>query len=720
MMPSATYTDEFNLAFLEIELHWVKLVVQRCVAAWEFAGQDPRDPFRGLRIDPGEAGVIASQPLCGNWGEAVSLPEEQELAFANQLDTLNSQRAQILDRARDSQVRLRLTSLSNELGLSSFEYQAFLVYLAASLDLRYERLFGFLQNDVTHKSPGVNLILDLLLPPGPGRLTALDCFREGAPLLRLGLVQPVSADAAQRPVLSRDFQAAPEVVSWVLGKYGAPEVVSAAISLMSAPFSDIPRLDEETLAAIDWTEITHPGVHLAFSGADRRRQLFAAQWIAENLGLSLMVVDLPGLRAAGSLSAEPLRLILRDCALLPAIPFFAGWEALGDLDPAQQEALLSELAWFPGTFFSSSAASWNASGVYPVDPRPILRWDFNPPTYSERRRLWRHYLGERFPLPEADLDLLTGQFVLTCAQIQSAVQGARDLAAQQRHPLTAADLLAATRMQSSHHLDSLTVKIKPRYNWQDVVLPEEEMSILKEIVSTIRGRARVLDEWGLGKKLVPNPGISVLFAGPPGTGKTLSAQVIAAELGLDLYRVDLSTVVSKYIGETEKNLERIFSQAANSNTILFFDEADSIFGKRSEVKDAHDRYANIEVSYLLQRIETYDGVVILASNLRSNLDEAFIRRLQFIVDFPFPDEIQRLSIWRVLFPPGVPRIEPLDFESLASRFRLSGGNIRNVIVNAAFAAASEDTGVANRHLIHAVRREMQKMGRLINEKELSL
>jgi ATP-dependent 26S proteasome regulatory subunit len=720
MMPSATYTDEFNLAYLEFELHWVNLVVQKCVAKWELAGQDPRDPFRGLRIDPSEAGVIASQPPCGNWGDAGPLPEEQELAYANQFDALNARRAQVMDRARDQQVRLRLAALSSELGLTSFEYQSFLVCLAASLDLRYERLFGFLQNDVTHKSPGVNLILDLLLAPGPGRLAGIDCFREGAPLLRLGLIQPVGAETMQRPVLCRDFLAAPEVVSWILGKYASPEPVCAALDLLPPPYADIPRLDEQRLAGVDWPEITRQGVHLAFSGADRRRQLFAAQWIAEKLGRSLLVVDLPELRAAGGLTPDALRLILRDCALLPALPFLAGWEALGEVEPALQTALLVELAWFPGTFFSSSAASWNAAGVYPVDPRPILRWDYSPPTYTERRRLWRHYLGESYPLPEADLDLLTGQFILTCAQIQSAVQGARDLAAQQQRSLTAADLLTATRMQSSHHLDSLTVKIKPRYNWQDVVLPEEELSILKEIVATIRGRARVLDEWGLGKKLIPNPGISVLFAGPPGTGKTLSAQVIAAELGLDLYRVDLSTVVSKYIGETEKNLERIFSQAANSNTILFFDEADSIFGKRSEVKDAHDRYANIEVSYLLQRIETYDGVVILASNLRSNLDEAFIRRLQFIVDFPFPDETQRLSIWKVLFPPGVPRIEPLDFESLATRFRLSGGNIRNVIVNAAFAAASEDTGVANRHLIHAVRREMQKMGRLINEKELSL
>ena len=187
---------------------------------------------------------------------------------------------------------------------------------------------------------------------------------------------------------------------------------------------------------------------------------------------------------------------------------------------------------------------------------------------------------------------------------------------------------------------------------------------------------------------------------------------------MDLYKIDLSTVVSKYIGETEKNLERIFTQARNSNTILFFDEADAIFGKRSEVKDAHDRYANIEVGYLLQRMESYDGVVILSTNLRSNLDEAFTRRLQFVVDFPFPDEVQRLNIWKVLFPPGVPRDPGIDFAALAKKFKLPGGSIRNIIVNAAFMAASEKTAVSTRHILHGIRREMQKMGRLIQESDL--
>jgi SpoVK/Ycf46/Vps4 family AAA+-type ATPase len=247
------------------------------------------------------------------------------------------------------------------------------------------------------------------------------------------------------------------------------------------------------------------------------------------------------------------------------------------------------------------------------------------------------------------------------------------------------------------------------------VLPADQVALLRELVATVRGRPVVLEEWGLGRKLVSSQGITVLFAGPPGTGKTMAAEIIAGELGLDLFKIDLSTVVSKYIGETEKNLERIFVEAERSNAILFFDEADALFGKRSEVRDSHDRYANIEISYLLQRMEAYDGVTMLATNLRANLDEAFTRRLQFAVDFPFPEEKDRLRIWQTLFPPDVPREPDLDFGLLAKRFKLAGGSIRNIIVSSAYLAASNGNLVTMAHLLHSTRRELQKMGRLVED-----
>ncbi|MFQ5628537.1 MAG: ATP-binding protein [bacterium] len=310
--------------------------------------------------------------------------------------------------------------------------------------------------------------------------------------------------------------------------------------------------------------------------------------------------------------------------------------------------------------------------------------------------------------------------LLTTEQIRDAVASAHDLAAQRGEPLAGEDLFQAARDHSNPHLGTQARKIIPRYDWNDIVLPHDQRTILREIVNTVRGRPKVLEEWGVGRKLASSSGVTVLFAGEPGTGKTMAAEVIARELGLDLYKIDLSGVVSKYIGETEKNLERIFSEAQSSNAILFFDEADAIFGKRSEVKDAHDRYANIETSYLLQRMEAYDGVTVLATNLRANIDDAFTRRLHFAVDFPFPEEADRIQIWETLFPPEIPRAADLDLALMAKRFKLAGGNIRNVIVSAAFLAASDGGVVTMKHMLHGARRELQKMGRLVNEQDLTL
>ncbi|MFO7536813.1 MAG: ATP-binding protein, partial [Chloroflexota bacterium] len=296
-----------------------------------------------------------------------------------------------------------------------------------------------------------------------------------------------------------------------------------------------------------------------------------------------------------------------------------------------------------------------------------------------------------------------------------AVATAHDLALGNGRPLSEEDLFAASRAHSNQNLANMATKVKPCYGWEDIVLPADTFNQLQEMVNVVQQRHVVYEQWGFGRKMALGKGLNVLFSGEPGTGKTMAADIIAGALGLDLYKVDLSTLVSKYIGETEKNLERIFTEAATSNAILFFDEADAIFGKRSEVKDSHDRYANIEISFLLQRMEAYDGVVILATNLQANLDEAFTRRFHFITDFPFPDAADRERIWRVNLPAETPHAAEVDFGLLARRFRITGGNIRNIILAAAFLAARDEQPMSMSHLFHAARREFQKMGRLIEE-----
>ncbi len=439
--------------------------------------------------------------------------------------------------------------------------------------------------------------------------------------------------------------------------------------------------------------------------------------ISTRLGKPLLKIDLEALarpERSENAAQAALLLALRDARLLSAVPFITRIDNLFS-DGALQPGLFPAILEFPGLIILSGRTTWQIAGF--ERSRRFSWLEFPAPTFAERRALWSYFLNQSGLEERPDLTSLAGQFMLTSGQIRDVVATAMDWAAQRGDALNASDLLASARLHSSSHLTGLARKIVPRFTWKDIILPPDQLDILKEIINMVRTRPLVLTEWGLGQKLVSSAGVTILFAGPPGTGKTMAAEIIAGELGLDLYKIDLSTIVSKYIGETEKNLEHIFHEAEASNAILFFDEADALFGKRSEVRDSHDRYANIEISFLLQRMEAYDGITILATNLRSNLDDAFTRRLQFAVDFPFPEEDERLHIWQALFPSDAPKEENLDLGQLAHRYRLAGGNIRNIIVNAAYLAAADGGKISMAHLNHGARRELQKMGRLVTDQD---
>jgi SpoVK/Ycf46/Vps4 family AAA+-type ATPase len=276
----------------------------------------------------------------------------------------------------------------------------------------------------------------------------------------------------------------------------------------------------------------------------------------------------------------------------------------------------------------------------------------------------------------------------------------------------------ACRAQAGTPATSLAPRIEPRHGWNDLILPALQREQLTALCSQARHGSIVYGSWAFDRKLSLGRGLNALFSGPPGTGKTMAAEVIAAELGVDILKIDLSQIVSKYIGETEKNLRQLFDQAASANAILFFDEADALLGKRSEVKDAHDRYANTETAYLLQKFEEYAGITILSTNLGQNLDDAFTRRMRFIISFPFPEEADRLRIWQTVWPRELPLAADVDLAALARKFRLSGGSIRNVALSAAFLAAERIEPVAMRHLMQAIRRELRNMGRMVNEEDM--
>jgi SpoVK/Ycf46/Vps4 family AAA+-type ATPase len=342
---------------------------------------------------------------------------------------------------------------------------------------------------------------------------------------------------------------------------------------------------------------------------------------------------------------------------------------------------------------------------------------FEPPDVAGRRELWRAPRADHHPTagpPPKHPRPTTLRY--TVPQIGDAVHTAAYEAKVRRPgdgaPPEVADLFAAARRQSGSELAALAHKIEPAYGWDDIVLPADVTAQLHELCLRVAERDRVMGDWGFDRIMAQGRGITALFGGPPGTGKTMAAEVIAGALGVDLYKVDLSSVISKYIGETEKNLERIFTAAPQSNACLLFDEADAIFGRRSEVRDSHDRYANLEISYLLQRMERYDGLAILTTNRRDDLDHAFTRRLQFIVDFGLPTEAERLQIWRVRMPAQAPRDASVDFEHLARTYPLPGGNISNIALRAAFLAAADGGAITMTHLVSAVHTEYRKIGKV--------
>lgn len=339
-------------------------------------------------------------------------------------------------------------------------------------------------------------------------------------------------------------------------------------------------------------------------------------------------------------------------------------------------------------------------------------FEMDAPTTQEQRALWQSALGETADALNGQVEQLIAQFHLSPAQIQTA----RAQAAQADTKDLPRALWDACRAQARPALDELAPRLTARATWADLVLPERQLQTLREIAAQVRTRAVVYDTWGFETRSSSGFGITALFAGESGTGKTMAAEVLANELRLDLYRIDLSQVVSKYIGETEKNLRRVFDAAESGGAILLFDEADALFGKRSEVKDSHDRYANIEVSYLLQRMEQYRGLAILTTNLKNALDPAFARRIRFVAHFPFPDTPARAEIWKRIFPAQTPT-DALDAAKLA-RLNVAGGNIRNIALNAAFLAADAREPIRMQHLLRAARSEYAKLEKQLTDSEI--
>jgi hypothetical protein len=632
-----------------------EFINRRVMAAVErVAGTDPQpgDPFRGLYISDEVA-------LRLNYAESFSGVDE------------------------------RLHAISDALGLDLVEAAVLAVCAAPELNPRYGRLYSYLQDDVTRKLPSPRLVGQLLEGERLSSADVMVALGADQRLRRLGALKFLGD--AHTPLAERPIKVADRLAAALLG--GRMDESAEPMRLRRVP---LPAYDPGRGEAVDAVAalLRQPSrLPIVLTGPD------ALPLLARAYGRPLVVVHVLDIGTPA---------IMADAALVSALEqrpvVFQGLE---DIDPSDRRQLLVAIEERPER---TVIAAPSPAAALALGDRTVLRVDAPAPSFAERRQAWADLTGNPDPRDAA------AKFRLSMSQIVEAAEVAR-LSAEARGEGTAgsADLDLGARQASSSRLGELAVPLPHGYGWDDLVVPERQRALLRSISAYLRHRDRVLSDWGYQRTVARSQGLKVLFAGESGTGKTMAAQVLAADLGLEIFRVDLATTVSKYIGETEKNLDRIFGAAEGSNAILFFDEADALFGKRSEVGDAHDRYANIEVAYLLQKMEGYTGAVILATNLRRNIDDAFVRRLDFVIDFPFPEAEDRLRIWALVLPAEAPRGDDVDLEFLANRFKLSGGAIRNCSLAAAFQAADEDTPIHMRHLVRAVAQEYGKQGRLTLE-----
>jgi hypothetical protein len=701
-VPSATATatvPESHLALLLPALRRLDTLLGQAIGAAEamYGAGTTSDPFRGLYVSTDEAKkLVAREP-----GAPPLLVTAAETG---------------------PPVTARMAWLQQQFALTDFDMDTILVALAPEIDLRYERLYAYLQDDVTRKRPSLDLALTLLCPTPETRVSERTRFAPDAPLIRNSLLH-LSADTPQQhtPLLASTLKLDDAVVRFLLGQE-CLDARLASFCSWETRAQEEPSVDGTRKAlrqlAVEAREHA-AGLRLYLQGASSLGRVRAARAVAAAMQAGLLVADLGRMPAPNSDAL--IRLVFREALLLRSALYLDGLDGLRTDDRAALlHDLLARLEEAPGVVLLGGDRDWAplraSSGVIAVR--------FDVPAFPVRRQYWEaHLAAAGVAITGDDLDRLAGAFRFTAEQIEDAVAGARSQARLSGaetpggEAITISSLFATARAQSSGNLGTLARKVVPLYTWDDIVLPDDQVAQLREICGQAKYRHIVLGDWGFDRRLSMGKGLNVLFAGPPGTGKTMAAEIIANELRLDLYKIDLSQVVSKYIGETEKNLSRIFNEARATNAIIFFDEADALFGKRSEVRDAHDRYANIEIAYLLQKMEEYEGISILATNLRQNLDQAFTRRLSFTVDFPFPDEASRLLIWRQIWPRETPLDSSLDLQFVAAQFKLSGGSVKNVALASAFMAAEENDRVRTVHLLKAVRREFQKMGRTVPKSE---
>ena len=664
-----------------------RAVVSDAHADWLLRGEDTAEENRFYSEDP--AGV--------RLGEEIASVEQE---IHDRRETMGSQPAAI-------------DVITQLFRLTPFERDVLILCLAPDMDPSFGPLYAYAQDDVTRKEPTPHLALALFNATNDDGPANRDCLAADGTLRRYRLIEMEDTAA---PLGTRSLGLDERVGDYLRGVNRPDLRINDLVQPLPTPI--LASTQHDLVGRGIWAVNAHRerGVWplLNLVGPPDSGQQEIAHAICESMSIRLYRLDLKRLPASPGDQQQLLALLERETVLLQLAYYIDATE----LDiPTERETtrFIDDMIARPGLFaLVASRETWHTE-LDQVD-LPMAS-----PSAATQLDLWRKALdASKSSLNGGDMNQVVQQFHFGPRAIVRAVDAARG-AAQIRArdvdaPLQQEDLWAACRQESQWQLDELAQRITPGYSWDDLVVPIAVRDQLQEIADQVKHRHLVYDSWGFGDASSRGRGISVMFSGPSGTGKTMAAEILAKELNLTLYRIDLAGVVSKYIGETEKNLRRLFDAAERSGAILFFDEADALFGKRTDVKDSHDRYANIEIDYLLQRMEAYQGLAILATNRRAAIDRAFLRRLRFVVEMNFPNADSRRRIWQKAFPPNTPT-ERLDYDRL-SQLEIAGGNIRNVALNATFLAAADGGRVTMDQIMRASRREYAKIDKLETNAEL--
>jgi len=705
MMVDAAAWQQANDAYLAAAVDWLRLLLAHHAPAVA-SPVVTTDERRAPRVDtPPQADNATSWwTFRRNTSSSSATPPRTPRALppAN-LDVTAEQVAEAAERLRaaaEVDPPPAMEVLARRLGLSPFERDMLLLCVAMELDTRIAALCARTQDDPWRAHPTFALGFTIFEQP------AWDALSPDRPLRYWRLIE-INQPGAQ-PLTTSAMRADERIVNFAKGvSHLDDRIAPFVLPLAEGPAGEIPPSHQAVVhEALRALHADHPHFRpLQLLGRDADSNQLVARAAAEQLGVTLY-------RLAGDmLPQQPAdletlaRLWQREAILLP-VGLYIDARDVDRGSESHATPLKRFLARGSGIIFADVRESW------PV-PGGSHAFEIEKPSPAEQRDLWTAALGDD---QREEAGRLAAQFNLSSNAIQRIVSDARDEG--ESSPLESRIWRHSLR-QTRMRIDALAQHIEAKAKWDDIVLPDAEMSLLRQIAAHVAGRGTVYDDWGFRKRMNRGFGISALFSGASGTGKTMAAEVIANELEQPLHRIDLSSVVSKWVGETEKNLERLFQAAEDSNGILFFDEADALFGKRTEAQHSQDRFANIEINYLLQRLESYPGLAILATNMKEALDPAFLRRLRFIIHFPVPGPVERRRIWEHAFPAEVPK-KDLDFERLA-KVNITGGSIHNIALNATFMAASQPEAVVTMELLlEATRAELRKLERPVNEADFVL